>query len=176
MKDINLTVSQQAGTIGTNFDEIKEALKAGFAEYKNMVFTEDSKAEAKKTVASLRKLKKSVNDKKIEVKKTFMAPYTDFEAQVKELDKLIDEPIAFINGQVEEFERKRVEEKKTLISEIYNGIIADHEAVAEYLPLQRIYDSKWEKCYHYKEIYHRSDCGVCGTCRKRPCDNPRYGI
>lgn len=144
MKDINLTVSQQVGTIGTNFAEIKEALKAGLAEYKNMVFTEDSKVEAKKTVASLRKLKKSVNDKKIEVKKTFMAPYTDFEAQVKELDKLIDEPITFINGQVEEFERKRVEEKKALISEIYNGIIADHEPAAEYLPLQRIYDSKWE--------------------------------
>ena len=144
MKDINLTVSQQAGTIGTNFDEIKEALKAGLAEYKNMVFTEDSKEEAKKTVASLRKLKKSVNDKKIEVKKTFMAPYTDFEAQVKELDKLIDEPIDFINGQVEEFERKRVEEKKALISEIYTGIIVEHEAVAEYLPLKRIYDSKWE--------------------------------
>lgn len=144
MKDINLTVSQQAGTIGTNFDEVKEALKGGLAEYKSMVFTEDSKAEAKKTVASLRKLKKSVNDKKIEVKKTFMAPYTDFEAQVKELDKLIDEPITFINGQVEEFERKRVEEKKALISEIYNGIIADHEPAAEYLPLQRIYDSKWE--------------------------------
>lgn len=144
MKDINLTVSQQAGTIGTNFIEIKEALKAGLAEYKNMVFTEDSKAEAKKTVASLRKLKKSVNDKKIEVKKTFMAPYTDFEAQVKELDKLIDEPITFINGQVEEFERKRVEEKKALITEIYIGIITEHETVAEYLPLQRIYDSKWE--------------------------------
>lgn len=144
MKDINLTVSQQAGTIGTNFDEIKVALKAGLAEYKNMVFTEDSKAEAKKTVASLRKLKKSVNDKKIEVKKTFMAPYTDFEAQVKELDKLIDEPITFINGQVEEFERKRVEEKKALITEIYIGIITEHETVAEYLPLQRIYDSKWE--------------------------------
>ena len=144
MKDINLTVSQQAGTIGTNFDEIKEALKAGLAEYKNMVFTEDSKAEAKKTVASLRKLKKSVNDKKIEVKKTFMAPYTDFEAQVKELDKLIDEPIDFINGQVEEFERKRVEEKKALISEIYTGIIAEHETMRDYLPLQRIYDSKWE--------------------------------
>lgn len=144
MKDINLTVSQQAGTIGTNFDEIKEALKGGLAEYKNMVFTEDSKAEAKKTVASLRKLKKTVNDKKIEVKKTFMAPYTDFEAQVKELDKLIDEPIDFINGQVEEFERKRVEEKKALISEIYTGIITEHEAVAEYLPLKRIYDSKWE--------------------------------
>ena len=41
-------------------------------------------------MASLRKLKKAMNDRRIEIKKTFMAPYTNFEAQVKELDKLID--------------------------------------------------------------------------------------
>jgi len=109
-----------------------------------MIFTEDSKTEAKKTIASLRKLKKSVNDKKLEVKKSFMIPYTNFEAQVKELDKLIDEPINFINEQVEEFERRRVEEKKSLISEIYTEIMAEHEEAIGYLPLQRIYDSKWE--------------------------------
>ena len=144
MKPINLAVTQQVGTIGTNFEEIKESLIAGLAEYKDMVFTEDSKVEAKKTVASLRKLKKSVNDKKIEVKKIYMAPYTEFEAQVKELDELIDEPIAFISGQVQEFERKRIEERKKLISDIYTGIISEHEDAAEYLPLERIYDSKWE--------------------------------
>ena len=85
-----------------------------------------------------------MNDKKLEVKKTFMVPYTDFEAQVKELDKLIDEPINFISGQIEEFERKRVEERKKLISDIYAEIITEHDTVTEYLPLQRIYDSKWE--------------------------------
>ena len=144
MQEINLLVKQENGTIGGNFEEIKSALKSELEVYKNMVFTEESMPEARKTVAGLRKLKKSMNDKKLEVKKTFMAPYTEFEAQVKELDKLIDEPIDFINRQVEEFERKRVEEKKTLISEIYTGIMAEHESVAEYLPLQRIYDSKWE--------------------------------
>lgn len=144
MQEINLLVKQENGTIGGNFEEIKSALKAELEVYKNMVFTEESKLEARKTVAGLRKLKKSMNDKKLEVKKTFMAPYAEFEAQVKELDKLIDEPIDFINRQVEEFERKRVEEKKTLISEIYTGIMAEHESVEEYLPLQRIYDSKWE--------------------------------
>lgn len=144
MKEINLVVEQKNGTIGVNFAEIKAALEAGLAEYKGMVFTEDSKADAKKTVASLRKLKKSVNDKKLEVKKSFMAPYTEFEEQVKELDKLIDEPITFINQQVEEFERKRVEEKRTLINELYTSIMEEHVEAADYLPLQKIYDSKWE--------------------------------
>lgn len=144
MQEINLLVEQKNGTIGGNFEELKTALKAELEVYKNMVFTEEAKPEARKAVANLRKLKKSMNDKKLEVKKNFMVPYTDFEAQVKELDKLIDEPINFISGQIEEFERKRVEERKKLISDIYTEIITEHDTVAEYLPLQRIYDSKWE--------------------------------
>ncbi len=144
MQKINLLVEQKNGTIGGNFEELKAALKAELEIYKNMVFTEETKPEARKTVANLRKLKKSMNDKKLEVRKTFMVPYTDFEAQVKELDKLIDEPINFISGQIEEFERKRVEERKKLISDIYAEIITEHDTVTEYLPLQRIYDSKWE--------------------------------
>lgn len=144
MEEIRVNVEQKNGVIGFNFEEIKEKLNSELEIYKNMIFTEDSKTEAKKTIASLRKLKKSVNDKKLEVKKSFMIPYTNFEAQVKELDNLIDEPINFINNQVEEFERKRVEEKKALISEIYTEIIAEHEESSGYLPLQRIYDSKWE--------------------------------
>jgi len=144
MEEIRVNVEQKNGVIGFNFEEIKEKLNSELEIYKNMIFTEESKTEAKKTIASLRKLKKSVNDKKLEVKKSFMIPYTNFEAQVKELDNLIDEPISFINNQVEEFERKRVEEKKALISEIYAEIMAEHEEASGYLPLQRIYDSKWE--------------------------------
>lgn len=144
MEEIRVNVEQKNGVIGFNFEEIKEKLNSELEIYKNMIFTEESKTEAKKTIASLRKLKKSVNDKKLEVRKSFMIPYTNFEAQVKELDNLIDEPINFINNQVEEFERKRVEEKKALISEIYAEIMAEHEEASGYLPLQRIYDSKWE--------------------------------
>lgn len=144
MEEIRVNVEQKNGVISFNFEEIKEKLNSELEIYKNMIFTEESKTEAKKTIASLRKLKKSVNDKKLEVKKSFMIPYTNFEAQVKELDNLIDEPINFINNQVEEFERKRVEEKKALISEIYTEIMAEHVEASGYLPLQRIYDSKWE--------------------------------
>lgn len=144
MQEINLLVEQKNGSIETNFEEIKAALAAGLEEYKGMVFTAESQPEAKKTVASLRKLKKAMNDRRIEIKKAFMVPYTNFEAQVKELDKLIDEPIDFISGQIEEFERRRVEAKKAMICEIYTGIMAEHGTVMEYLPLDRIYDSRWE--------------------------------
>lgn len=141
MNEITFNVEQKNGVITVNFDEIKEQLAAGMEEYRGMVFTEDSKADAKKTVASLRKFKKSISDRRIEVKKNFMQPYTEFEMQVKELDKLIDEPINFINGQVEEFERKRVAERKKEIDAIYAECIGELE---DYLPLLKIYDYKWD--------------------------------
>ena len=144
MEEIRVNVEQKNGVIGFNFEEIKEKLNSELEIYKNMIFTEDSKTKAKKTIASLRKLKKSVNDRKLEVKKSFMIPYTNFEAQVKELDNLIDEPIDFINNQLDEFERRRVEERESLISEIYTEIMGEHGEASGYLPLQRIYDSKWE--------------------------------
>ena len=144
MQEINVLVDQKNGVIGFNFEEIKEVLKNGLEEYKNMEFTEDSKKEAKATVASLRKLKKSVNDKKLEVKKSFMIPYNAFESQVKELDALIDEPINLINNQIEEFERKRIAEKKAMINEVYASIMEEHPDISELLPIARIYDSRWE--------------------------------
>lgn len=156
MEEIRVNVEQKNGVIGFNFEEIKEKLNSELEIYKNMIFTEESKTEAKKTIASLRKLKKSVNDKKLEVKKSFMIPYTNFEAQVKELDNLIDEPINLINNQVEEFERRRVEEKKSLISEIYTEIMAEHGEASGYLPLQRIYDSKWENATTTKKAITES--------------------
>lgn len=144
MENTQIKVTQNAGTISFNFEEIKEQLSAEMAYYKGMLFTEETKKEAKETVAALRKLKKEVSDRRIEIKKAYMQPYDEFEAKVKELDALINEPIAFISEQVAEFERKRIEEKKKLIGEIYAGIMAEHDFAAEYLPLDRIYDSKWE--------------------------------
>lgn len=144
MQEIELLVSTENGSIVTNIDGIKKHIAAGLEEYKHMVFTEETKKEAKATVADLRKLKKEVNARKIEVKNRYMAPYEEFEAQAKELMSLIDEPINYIDGQIKAFEQKRIEERKAHITEIYDGIMQEHEEVKEYLPLNRIYNSKWE--------------------------------
>lgn len=144
MQKLNLSVQLQNGTIDANFDSIKAALVAELDTYKKMVFTEDSKKDAKDTVAYLRKFNKALDDKRKEVKKAYMAPCDAFEAKVNELKKQVDEPINFINQQIEEFERKRVEEKRALIKEIYTSIAAEYAEAAEYLPLQKIYDKRWE--------------------------------
>ena len=141
---LEVQISRNNGTIDFNFEDLKEALTAELELYKNLVFTEDTKADAKKTVAELRKLKKQISDKRIEVKKLYMQPYTDFEAKVKELDKLINEPITFISEQIDAFEQKRIEEKRELINKIYLELVSEREDIAGYAELNRVYDSKWE--------------------------------
>ena len=141
---LEVQISRNNGTIDFNFEDLKDALTAELELYKNLVFTEDTKADAKKTVAELRKLKKQISDKRIEVKKLYMQPYTDFEAKVKKLDKLINEPITFISEQIDAFEQKRIEEKRELINEIYLELVSEREDIAGYAELNRVYDSKWE--------------------------------
>lgn len=141
---LEVQISRNNGTIDFNFEDLKDALTAELELYKNLVFTEDTKADAKKTVAELRKLKKQISDKRIEVKKLYMQPYTDFEAKVKELDKLINEPITFISEQIDAFEQKRIEEKRELINKIYLELVSEREDIAGYAELNRVYDSKWE--------------------------------
>ena len=141
---LEVQISRNNGTIDFNFEDLKDALTGELEFYKNLVFTEDTKADAKKTVAELRKLKKQISDKRIEVKKLYMQPYTDFEAKVKELDKLINEPIAYISEQIDAFEQKRIEEKRELINEIYLELVSEREDIAGYAELNRVYDSKWE--------------------------------
>ena len=138
-------VTQQAGVITCNFVTVKAYLDGVLEEYRGAVFTEESKTYAKKLVASLRSDKKALLDKLKEVKAEFMEPYNAFEAQVKELAGMYDEPINFINDQVTAFEEKRREEKRALIAEIYEAdMSALGEDVREYLPLEKIYDSRWE--------------------------------
>lgn len=141
---LEVQIVRNNGTIDFNFEDIKEALAAELEPYKNLVFTEETKTDAKKTVAELRKLKKQINDKRIEVKKLYMQPYTDFETKVKELDKLINEPITFISEQIDAFEQKRIEEKRELINDIYLELVSEREDIAGYAELSRVYDSKWE--------------------------------
>lgn len=153
---LEVQISRNNGTIDFNFEDLKDALTAELELYKNLVFTEDTKADAKKTVAELRKLKKQISDKRIEVKKLYMQPYTDFEAKVKELDKLINEPITFISEQIDAFEQKRIKEKRELINDIYLEAVSGREDIAGYAELNRVYDSKWENASTSKKTIQES--------------------
>lgn len=123
-----------------NYSPLKSELAEKLAYYKNLVVTEESIKPAKDDRAKLNALKKTLNDKKISVKKEFLIPYDEFEREVKELMAMIDEPISAIDSQLKAFEEQQKAEKQSKIQNFYDESIG---GLAPLLPLQKIFNSKW---------------------------------
>lgn len=126
--------------IESNFEEMEKDLSAQMQVYKELEITEEKNAEAKKDLATLRKIRKAIDDKRKDVKKEFMKPFDEFEAKVKNLIGLVDEPIQLIDTKVQEFEAKRKEERRIQVIEIYIDAIGDYQ---EYLPYDYVAKQSW---------------------------------
>ena len=140
MNDIQVIVNQQPGEIKLNYEEIKAMLEEKLDIYKGAVVTEDGKVIAKKEVAYLRKLKKEIEDRRKEVKKTWNIPYEEFAAKVCSLTSMIDEPILLIDSQVKAFDEEQKAKKCEKIRELYKQTVGD---VLEYLPWEKAFEPSW---------------------------------
>lgn len=133
-----------------NFDEMQTALANMMQAYAGLEVTEENIPERKKDVATLRKMKTAIDDKRKAVKKEYEKPLKMFEGKCKELTGIIDAEIKRINDDLSAYEAKRRAEKQIVIRALYDEHI---EGFAEFLPLDSIYDEKWEnKTCSEKEI------------------------
>lgn len=131
-----------------NHEEIKAYVAQKVADYKGLVYTEDQLPEAKKDRATLNKFKQAIEDKRKEIKRQCMAPYDTFEAQVKEIIAIIQEPIDMIGDQLNAFDEAQKEEKRKEIQEIFNGV-----GFGSYVTLDKVWNDKWlNKSYPLKQI------------------------
>lgn len=169
MENAMVVITKNRGTISCNFEQVEKAIRDTLSEYKGAIFTEESKGEAKKEVAKLRKEKKSLQENLREEKKLYMQPWEEFESQAKELIAMFDEPIDYINGKIQELEESRITKKKELIAEIYEELLHGEPSLGAYIPLDRIYNQKWENATKKeseirKEIFHivdRTEKDIC---------------
>ncbi len=138
--ELKITDLQELKPIIFNYDELKSELALELKKYDGLVFEEKDLKEAKETRANLNRLKKQVNDKKIEVKKEFSKPYIDFENKIKEIIEMIDKPCIAIDTQIKNYEQKQKELKRNEITKIYESNIGN---LKEILTLQRIWNDKW---------------------------------
>lgn len=129
-------------SIEWNFDELKQEVEAKVREndYTNLVYADDQIKEAKKDRANLRKFNAAVNDKRKEVKKRVMAPYTVFEAQVKELAGIVDQAIENIDTQIKGYEETKRNEKLEKVKEVYKEAIGDLDRT---VPFEKIFQERW---------------------------------
>ena len=106
--------------------------------YKNLVYTDDQMKTAKSDRANLRKFVDALETKRKEIKKQCLAPYEDFEKQMKALVAIVNEPIDLIDGQVKEFENGKREEKRVYLESFFRGYSS-----LEWLNFEQIFDEKW---------------------------------
>ncbi len=101
--------------IDWNYEELKAGLIKATEDYKGLVYTDANIKDAKKDVASLRKLKDALNSERIRLQKEYLAPFNAFKAQVDELIALVDEPVKAIDAQVREYTNQKIKEKAEAI-------------------------------------------------------------
>ena len=103
MDNLQLLSRQQPGQVSIdNFQELKTVLTAVLARYEGMVYTEDRLTDAKADKKELSRLRRDIDERRKEIKKAYLAPYQDFEAQVKELLAMVDAPLDEIKTFVSE--------------------------------------------------------------------------
>lgn len=121
-----------------NYEELKQDLIAKVSMYETLVYTDEQIKQAKVDKANLNKLKKALNDERIKREKVWMNPFNTFKTQINDLISITDKPIAVIDNQIKEYEKKQKEDKRTAIKEYWNSC-----NVPEQLSFEKIFDDKW---------------------------------
>lgn len=153
MEELQIKVTQNIGSIDVNMAEIEAKLKEKLAEYEGIVITsEDDIAPAKKDVAELKKNITAIEDERKKIKKLWNEPYTKFESDCKKLVARINETIEPIQKQIDEYDAKRIEEKKVHLNELYLENVKEY---GEYLSFEETLAVKWQnKTYSDKDYLY----------------------
>lgn len=158
MNEISVVVEQTTGLVTANFEEVKKQLYLQMDEYRGIVYTDDTIKSAKETVAMLRKVKKAINDKCIEVKKVQMVTVDEFIAQAKEMMQIIDDVIDPTVEQVNDFETRRKEERLAGIKTYFSEKSAD---VMEFISFEDVFtDSMLNSSTTAKSIKETFDAAI----------------
>ena len=136
--EFNVAKVQIPERIEWNYEELKAEIAERVQTYETIVYTDETIKEAKADRANLRKLAKALNDERIRLEKEYMKPFTDFKAQVNEVIRIIDKPVAIIDAQIKRAE----EEKKREKEEEIRGILALFNLPYE-IDANRIFSEKW---------------------------------
>ena len=126
--------------IDWNYEELKTEIQGKANDYMNLVYTADQIKDAKKDRAKLNKFVTALEDKRKEIKKQVMQPYTAFEKQEKELIGIVNQAVANIDTQIKGYEEAVRQEKLEKVKEIYQKTIGDLDRT---VPFEKIYKDSW---------------------------------
>lgn len=123
--------------IDTNFAAIKAGLEEQLAPYASMIVSPDAIADAKKTRADIRKVGDSIDSLRKAVKKQWLRPYEEFEAQCKELTGIVGGAVSNIDGQIKSMENEIKEQKRSELEAFFAENSAD---IGDYISFDDVFD------------------------------------
>ena len=136
--DFKITEYKPIETIGFNYEELKAELIDKTEYYQHIVYTEDTIKSAKTDRADLNKLKKALNDKRLEVQREILKPLDDFKTKIDELVKYIDKSVTNVDMQVKEYEAKVKREKEDACRKLFENLNR-----FDWLTYDQVADGKW---------------------------------
>lgn len=144
MNELQVVVQQTPGTVTWNYEDLKAAITNALEVYKTTEYDDSNIGQAKKDRAMLNNLSKSVNARKIEIKKKCLEPFELIDTQAKELMAIIQEPIAVIDERLTEYENLRRQKVRAVILEyMANDFDGIEQKIADKAK-EALYDVRWE--------------------------------
>lgn len=117
MTEIKVQEYTLPSAIPFNYEELKTEVEKKMDEYATCVYTDDTIKLAKADRAELNKLKKSINDKRLELERAYNKPFAEFKAKVNEIISIIDKPIEIIDRRVKEYEAEQRDKRRAEVQE-----------------------------------------------------------
>lgn len=101
-----------------NKEILDNAIQNVVEKYKDLVVTEETFAAGKKSRAELNRIKKSLDDRRKEIKKEFSEPLKVFETDIKKYLMTIDSTMTQIDSGIKFFEDKQRKQKLDEVNEM----------------------------------------------------------
>lgn len=137
---LELVVSEKTiGHLTTNAKQIRELVQEALPRYDIANYSTDDVAKAKEDKALLNKAAKTLNDKRIEFEREFMAPFGEFKEVVTETVKLIKEAVGKIDVVIKEDEERTKREKREAVERLSEKCGVEEAGIH----LSQIWSDKW---------------------------------
>lgn len=149
--ELELSTSLTLGTLKSNAETIRDLVAQKLKDYTPEHY-EGKVDEAKADRAILNKAEKALNEKRLELERSYMAPFDEFKKTITETCKMLKGASAGLDEIVKNEEGREKEAKRKAIQEYWDASNFD------LFPLEKVFDEKWlNKTAKDKDIHAAID-------------------
>lgn len=129
-------------TVQSNIEELKGFIQDVCNSYQGGVVTNENRAMAKADLASLRKLKKAIQDKVTSLKREVLLPWEDFRQEVEKACIPINGLIETLSKGLDKVEAERIEAKRLHVKQLVTDILAEAPEATRVI-VREYWNEKW---------------------------------